>query len=41
MNDPLIDQMEARLASLGYTVLDRGEAIIAEGITTTPEGSAK
>lgn len=48
MNDPLIDQMEARLAALGYTVLDRGEAIIAEGITVkeaitvkAQEGSAK
>ncbi len=43
MNDPLIDQMEARLSALGYTVLDRGEAIIAEGITVkkSAEGSAK
>lgn len=41
MNDPLIDQMEARLAALGYTVLDRGEAIIADGITRKAEGSAK
>jgi len=34
MNDPLIDQLEAHLASLGYTVLDRGEALIAPGITS-------
>ncbi len=41
MNDPLIDQMEARLASFGYTVLDRGEAQIAAGITVKGEGSVK
>jgi len=33
MNDPMIDQLEARLRSLGYTILERGEASVGQAIT--------
>jgi NADH/F420H2 dehydrogenase subunit C len=33
MNDPMIDQLEARLRSLGYTILERGETSVGQAIT--------
>ncbi len=34
VNDPMIDQLEAKLRSLGYTILERGESFAGEKITT-------
>jgi NADH-quinone oxidoreductase subunit C len=33
INDPMIDQLEARLRSMGYTILDRGEAYNGQPIS--------
>jgi len=39
LNDPMIDQLEARLTALGYSVLDRGEMVVGQPLTllTRPE----
>jgi NADH-quinone oxidoreductase subunit C len=33
MNDPMIDQLEAKLRNMGYTILERGETSTGQAIT--------